>query len=137
MSEEIQKFVVDIQPAVAITDETIVVLPVPKGHRVLWVHCKTLIKGVPDYSNGTMTFTFGDAGDPDGYVTIFDSALQTVDKPLGTQGAYLTTAGGKTYTAATNLIATYDYTAGSADVTRPLTTVVNPKLRVIIAVAPQ
>lgn len=130
MAEDIQKYVFDLAPASAIADETIAIMTVPKGSSVLWVQCQRLVKGYPAFADGDMTATIGDAGDPDGLVTVFDLDSGSLDVPVGTQGAYLTTAGGKLYGAATAINITYDYTAGSTGAQ----TVVNPRLRVIVAI---
>ena len=131
MSEEIQKFVFDIEPAATATDETITIMTVPKGSSVLWVHCFPLVIGAAAFADGGITLTIGDATDPDGFVTSVNLETAAVDVPVGTAGAYLTVAGGKSYTTATAMTATYDYTAGSTTAQ----TVVKPRIRVIVAVA--
>ena len=133
MSEEIQKFVFDIEPAATATDETITIMTVPKGSSVLWVHCFPLVMGAAAFADGGITLTIGDAGDADGFVGSINLETAAVDVPVGSAGAYLTVAGGKSYTTATAMTATYDYTAGSAPAAAQ--TVVKPRIRVIVAVA--
>jgi hypothetical protein len=85
-------------PADRTVNETRALFEIPRGSRVVWAGDE---KNVLASAGSTSTMTLGDGADPDGYVTTANLDLETGsagDLGSGT-GAYLTTAGGKLYTA--------------------------------------
>ncbi len=116
----------DYQPAAVGVGETIELVRVPKGYRVLWVAVQ---KAILTAGGSTATITIGDTASANGYVTAGDLGLATgaVGDLVTGSGTFLANSGGKLYNAIDSVKATY--TPGGA----PGAT--NPRIRVRIAIS--
>ena len=114
----------DCTAAAVGSTEAILVTTVPKGSRVLRVVAQALIASD---SSTDSTWWVGDTTDPDGLLQSFDTE-QTVNAFVGNStAAYMLTAGGKLYNAATEVNAYYTQAATDGATA--------PKIRVILWIA--